>query len=91
MPSDDPLEIFAFNLTENKACRRVDEHKIYNITEEEVKKLQDEAEKLLKELEIPWYTLNTWYRSKGTPRQLQFFNGKARPFKQPLKTHSLNN
>jgi hypothetical protein len=52
MPSEDPLEIYAFSLTEKKSCRQVEEHKIYSITEEENKKLEDEAEKLLKELKI---------------------------------------
>lgn len=50
VPSDDPLEIFAFSLTESTSCRRVDDNTIYKITEEKDKKLQDEAEELLKQL-----------------------------------------
>lgn len=52
MPCEDPQEIFAFSLTEKNSVRQVEEHKIFNITEEEDKKLEDEAEKLLKELKI---------------------------------------
>ncbi|CBY42398.1 unnamed protein product, partial [Oikopleura dioica] len=50
LPSEKPLEIYAFSLKEKDLCRKVDEHEIIDLTQEEDKKLQADAEDLLQGL-----------------------------------------
>ncbi|CBY18085.1 unnamed protein product [Oikopleura dioica] len=50
LPSEKPLEIYAFSMKDKELCRKVDEHEIIDLTQEEDTKLQADAEDLLQGL-----------------------------------------